>query len=306
VFLNPVDYATAYSDFDSKIYGMESKLSHLFFSLWNRVLVLIKATIQGLVVSTIGVACWSVVAIMVPMPFSVLIMFGVLLAYVKFFSGKWGTGLAQQQRKKLFRVRSLSGRAWVLALTAAVLCVVIEQSGLVFTFRLIEFPAEQFKAEYQFLETIPTWAAWLMVIMISIVAGVCEETGFRGYMQRPLEDRYGPAISITLVSVVFVVVHLHQQWSGPILAHVFLISVLLGLLAYNSGSLIPGMIAHVVLDVFNFSFWWSDLGGQFGIETIYSTGIDIHFILWTTILLMGIVSFLALMPRLRMTTKGQL
>lgn len=278
---------------------MESKISFSFFSVWNRVPVLFRAPIQGLVVSTIGVACWSVIALIVPVPFSAVVMLGVLLAYVKFFGGQWGAGLTQQRRKRLFRVRSLTGKVWILALTGAALCVLIEQAGLVFTFRLTEFPSGQFKAEYQFLETIPTWAGWLMIIMISVVAGVCEETGFRGYMQQPLEERYGPVVSIALVSVVFVAVHLHQQWSGPVVVHVFLISFMLGLLAFNSGSLIPGMIAHVVLDVFNFSFWWSDLGGQFDMKPIYSTGIDLHFIMWATILLAGIVSFIALMPRLR-------
>jgi hypothetical protein len=114
--------------------------------------------------------------------------------------------------------------------------------------------------------------------MASLVAGICEETGFRGYMQVPLEERYGPAVGIVIVSIMFTVFHLHQAWAQPVLVQIFVISVLYGILAYASGSLIPSMIAHTIMDVFNFSFWWTDLAGNFELQTIAVTGIDPLFI----------------------------
>jgi len=134
--------------------------------------------------------------------------------------------------------------------------------------------------------------------MISAVAGICEEVGFRGYMQFPLEKRYSPLLSISIVSLVFVLVHLHQAWSGPILIHIFFISVLFGSIAYYSGSLIPGIIAHFIMDVFNFSFWWTDLGGQFSKKTLAVTGIDGHFVFWLIALILGIFSFVFLMRKM--------
>ncbi len=68
---------------------------------------------------------------------------------------------------------------WILSLLAAAMIVLIEQSGMVFTFRIFEFPADSFLEEYVFVTNLPTWAAWLVVIMISLVAGISEETGFR-------------------------------------------------------------------------------------------------------------------------------
>jgi membrane protease YdiL (CAAX protease family) len=186
----------------------------------------------------------------------------------------------------------------LLSLLAAVLIVLIEQSGLVVTFRILEFPADRFLVEYDFVKALPTWVAWLVVMMISVVAGICEETGFRGYMQVPLEKRYSPFLSIAIVSVVFVLVHLHQAWSGPILVHIFLISVLFGSIAYYSGSLIPGMIAHILMDICNFSFWWTDLGGQFNKKTIQATGIDPHFIFWSMVLVMSVFIFIALLRKI--------
>ena len=53
-----------------------------------------------------------------------------------------------------------------------------------------------------------------IILVVSLVAGICEEIGFRGYMQTPLEQKYGPVAGISITSLVFVVVHLHQTWAG--------------------------------------------------------------------------------------------
>ncbi len=128
--------------------------------------------------------------------------------------------------------------------------------------------------------------------MASLVAGICEEIGFRGYMQTPLEKKYNPKVAIVVTSVVFVVVHLHQAWAGPILFQIFFVSVLIGLFAYAFDSLIPGIIAHVTLDIFNFSYWWSDLLGEFTLKPISLTGVDSHFIITTIIFFTSIIIFI--------------
>ena len=170
------------------------------------------------------------------------------------------------------------------------LIVVIWQSGMVLTFRTTDFPAEAFTAGYN-LEAIPLWLAWLMVIVSSLVAGICEETGYRGYMQVPLEERYSPGVAITIVSIMFLVIHLPQVWAPPVLFHLFALGVLLGILAYSSGSLIPGIIAHTSLDIFNFSYWWTDVAGTFDKRPLAETGIDAHFVVWILIFVASVVLF---------------
>ncbi len=227
-----------------------------------------------------------------PLPWSFILMIGLLWAYLKYFSGSWGGERTRTIRADRFRKTRLSRRTWILSILSIALIVLIEQSGLVVTFRMMEFPAERFSSEYDFINDIPVWAGWLAIIMISAVAGICEEVGFRGYMQVPLEKRYSPLLSITIVSVVFVLVHLHQAWSGPILLDIFFISVLFGSVAYYSGSLIPGIIAHFIMDIFNFAFWWTDLGGQFDRQAISTTGVDSHFIIWLFVLIISIAAFI--------------
>ena len=267
--------------------------------LWNKIPLIIRVVILGFVISTLGVGISVLVYAFVPMPWSFFLMIGLLWVYIKYFSGSWWPENTQSFRRVHFRSLKMTRRQWMLSGLAILLIVLIEQSGLVVTFRLVAFPAAQFIVAYSFLAEIPTWAAWLVVIMISAVAGICEETGFRGYMQLPLENKYGPVISISIVSLVFVLVHLHQAWSGPLIVHIFFISALFGTLAYYAKSLIPGIIAHFIMDICNFSFWWSDLGGQFDRQTIGVTGIDTHFLIWSGVLILGILVFVMIMRKMR-------
>jgi membrane protease YdiL (CAAX protease family) len=165
------------------------------------------------------------------------------------------------------------------------------QASFVITFRLIAFPSEKFTADYKILDNMPLWSAWAVLIMSSIVAGICEETGFRGYMQQPLENKYGPGIAITITSVIFMLVHLSHTWALPILPHIFFASVLLGILASKSGSIIPGIIGHSILDIFDYSVWWSDITGGFQKQTIFKTGIDLHFVFWCLVMFLALFIF---------------
>lgn len=270
-----------------KTYKME-----LLGKTWNRLPVVIRAIVTGFAVSTLGVATWALMGTTLPLPWPFILMLAFLWAYLRFFSGHWGPKSSIKNRAILFRRTTLPRRIWMLSLLAAAMIVLIEQSGMVVTFRIFEFPADKFLEEYDFVTAVPTWVAWLVVIMISAVAGICEETGFRGYMQVPLEKRYSPILSIAVVSIVFVLVHLHQAWSGSVLVGIFSISVVFGTLAYYSGSLIPGIIAHVIMDICNFSFWWTDLGGQFNRKPLHQTGIDSHFILWSLAWILSVILFI--------------
>ena len=110
-------------------------------------------------------------------------------------------------------------------------------------------------------------------------------------MQVPIEKRYGPFLGIMITSIFFFLLHLDKTWAPLIIIHILFASALLGILAYFSGSLIPGIIGHTIMDIFNFSYWWSNLAGNFGKKTVFETGIDIHFIVWCLIFFIAISFF---------------
>jgi membrane protease YdiL (CAAX protease family) len=258
--------------------------------LWQRLPVLVRAVVIGLFVSTIGALGWPLIAALIPVPWAFVVMGGLLWLYWRYFSGSWWPRSTAEGRRLRFRAVRLPAPVWRWSLVAALLFVVVVQSAFVVTFRLIEYPADRFAEEYAF-DTLPLGLAWVAILLSSSVAGICEETGFRGYMQVPLEKRYGAGAAIGITSLVFVLIHLEQAWAAPLLLHIFAIASLLGILAYASGSLIPSMVGHAVMDVFNFSYWWSDVAGRWEMRTILETGIDLHFVLWSLVLGASVASF---------------
>lgn len=239
-----------------------------------------------LVFAVAGTVAWTVVLTVIPVPWSLAIMGGVLWIYLKYFSGSWWPESTSEARRERFRAKRLSAGLWTWSLIAACLAVVFFQAGFVVTFRVVEFPAQAWTLGYD-LAAVPPWWSWMIIVMASLVAGLTEEVGLRGYMQVPLEKRYGPAVGITMVSTMFAVLHLNQAWAPPVLLVLFAVSMMWGTLAYAAGSLIPAMISHAVADIFNFSYWWTDVAGTFDRRPIAETGIDAHFVAWASI---GVVS----------------
>jgi membrane protease YdiL (CAAX protease family) len=266
---------------------------------WEKLPLLIRAIFTGFLVSTIGIAIWTVMLLLILPPWTILPMIFALWVYWKFFSGSWGTGKIAVIKRESFRRVKLSTKTWKWGLMAAIFFVVTVQASFVITFRIWEFPDAQFTSDYRMLDKMPEWIAWAMLIMSSVVAGICEETGFRGYLQAPLEKKYGPASAIIVTSIIFTLIHLNKSWAHPIIPHIFFASILLGILAYKSGSLIPGIIGHSTLDIFDYSFWWTGITGGFKKQTIFITGIDIHFIVWLIVFILALIIFFKSVSKLK-------
>ncbi len=103
-------------------------------------------------------------------------------------------------------------------------------------------------------------------------------------MQRPLETRYNPRVAVLISAFLFTIVHLNKGWelAGMVLI-TFLGSTLLGLMAWTFGSLIPGMIGHVLMDIGLFAYWWTGIAGTFMERPISETGVDGPFLLTSAV-----------------------
>lgn len=91
---------------------------------------------------------------------------------------------------------------------------------------------------------------WSMFIMGGVTAGVVEEVAFRGYMQTGIE-RYDRENAILITSLVFVASHI-TQGIGAILVTgpgLFVASLLYGTLARRTGTILPGIVIHVLGDL---------------------------------------------------------
>jgi membrane protease YdiL (CAAX protease family) len=131
-------------------------------------------------------------------------------------------------------------------------------------------------------------------------AGICEEIGFRGYMQRPIEKRYGALAAILISSLFFMLLHLTKSWSTiGMVPIVFGAGLLLGMLARASGTLVFCMIGHTTMDIGLFAYWWTQIAGKYSQRPIFETGMDQMFYAELGVLGAALLITLAAIVRLR-------
>ena len=84
-------------------------------------------------------------------------------------------------------------------------------------------------------------------VALSVTAGICEETIFRGYLQTQFMalTKNAPA-GILLSAAAFGAAHAYQGFRMTILIAVF--GLMFGILAHWRGSIRPGIIAHAWQD----------------------------------------------------------
>ena len=271
--------------------------SNAFGQFWIKVPLVVRSILIGFGVSSLGIGVWVLVVTYFPVPWSVVAMGAILILYWMYFGGRWNPSNTQVFRRLCMRQVGLKKTIWIWGLLAAVSIIALLHWGFTLTFRIYEFQPEIFKTA-SYLNDSPAWASWSIILMASLVAGICEEIGYRGYMQAPLEKKYGPIVGISITSIVFFVVHIHQAWASGILLGIFAISFMLGYLAYSTKSLLPGIIAHVSFDIVNFSYWWSDVVGTFEHKPISMTGVDNHFIFTVMVVLLSIILFIVSIRKL--------
>ncbi|HXY36714.1 MAG TPA: hypothetical protein VEI07_20935, partial [Planctomycetaceae bacterium] len=85
---------------------------------------------------------------------------------------------------------------------------------------------------------------------------------------------------------------------GALFVPGLLASILLGVLAYASRSLIPSMVGHAVMDVFNFGYWWWQLLGTYDRRPLSKTGMDLDFVAWSSTLAVSLALFSVVTKRL--------
>jgi Type II CAAX prenyl endopeptidase Rce1-like len=87
--------------------------------------------------------------------------------------------------------------------------------------------------------------------MSALVSGVVEETAFRGYLQRPIERRHGPAIAIFVTAAFFGLAHFSHPEVGLVLLPFYLaVAAVYGALAFLTDSTFPSMVLHAGGNIF--------------------------------------------------------
>ncbi len=274
--------------------------------LWARIPLSARAIVAGLLVGLIGANVWSVLAIVIGAHiWTALAEIVFLVLYIAWARGLGPPSSTRTTRRTAFRAGRLTRGQWTWGLLAAVAFAVTVHSALVVLFRLTPFPVAAFHKGYDLSFLPGAGARWLVVVVSAASAGVCEETGFRGYMQRPIEARHGPTIAIAVSAVLFTLVHMNKDWLVPGMAPLVLgAGLLLGLIAWTSRSLVFCIIGHALMDIGLFAYWWSQIAGVFTARPIFETGVDAAFLVACAVFAAALVVTLLAIRRLWVLPAG--
>jgi membrane protease YdiL (CAAX protease family) len=269
-------------------------------SLWARVPVTLRAVIAGFLVAAIASNVWLLLLLKLGVQTASAVEAIFLALFVWWAGGGGPLRATQAARAKTFRCVKLTSSQWLWGLIAAFFFAATVHASMVLLFRFVTFPTAAFRHGYD-LSFIPSQPLrWAAVVVSAASAAICEETGFRGFMQQPIEERHGVSAAVLISSLCFLALHLTKDWAllgmVPI---VFGAGVLLGLLAWSAGSLIPCFIGHFVMDMGLFAYWWSGIAGDFTARPISETGVDRPFVIACCVFAASLAVVLLAISRLR-------
>jgi membrane protease YdiL (CAAX protease family) len=268
--------------------------------LWSKLPLLFRALVSGLLIAMVAANVWPLLLLNLRVPFAAAVEVAFLGFYLWWAAGGGLPRTTKAARMNAFRRGALSPRQWLWGILAALLFALTVHASIYLLFRVVPFPVSAFRQGYDlsFIPTLPL--KWLAVVISALSAGVCEETGFRGYTQRPIEQRFGAPAAILISSLFFTAVHLSKAWAlVGMIPIVFGAGVLLGLLAWASKSLLPGIVGHVVMDVGLLAYWWCGIAGDFTQRPITQTGLDQPFFIACAVFAASLLVLLLAIARLR-------
>ena len=250
---------------------------------WQRVPVAVRAILTGLLVVVFGALGWSVLFVAtnrltpsIPWasgPAFVVVGGLYLWLYWRYLGGAGWPHSTAEARRKNRRGNRLSGAVWAWSLGAGALAILSYVAFLLVWERVIRLQAWTMFSNLHFSFV----TALCFLLATAAEAGVVEEAAFRGYMQAPLEKRYGPVVAIVIASVVFGAIHLlngnfELTWLFPYA----IFGAILGTLAYLTDSILPGLVLHAVGDAVRFLFVWR-LGPNPRRPLVWESGTDAAF-----------------------------
>jgi membrane protease YdiL (CAAX protease family) len=257
--------------------------------LWLRLPAIVRAVLTGGIVAAAGTVPWALLATAntkywSSVPWALI----PTILYLWFFwwyvrGGGWPQSTSGF-RRTYCRANRVQGEVWGAAILAGVLgliSLVLFQSVMN---RLVRLPQQ----EHLDISRYPPVTVFMWIVMSAIVAGVAEETSFRGYMQKQIEERHGPAIAILVTGALFGFAHFSHPEVGLILMPYYIVvAAVYGALAYFTNSIYPSMVLHAggnilsTLDLIGRgrSEWQASPGAS---PLIWKTGVDASF--WISVI----------------------
>lgn len=144
--------------------------------------------------------------------------------------------------REVFRLRTVSFLVVVASLLIGLGMTVISDVIDRLVQKWVPMPDDLARLLMEALKVEST-ADWIIIISAGVViAAVVEEMLFRGMLQTTLERVTDLNKAIMITALIFTFIHFNPWWAVEII----LLGVLLGVMAWRSQSIVPGIIIHAV------------------------------------------------------------
>ncbi len=220
-------------------------------------------------------------------PWAVPLTAVYLWLFWRYLKGAGPPESTAEERRTSLRANRVSGLVWAWALLAGGLGIVALVLALRVANRLVVLPQQQLPD----LAQLPKVTVLSLLLMAAPVAGIVEEAAFRGYMQRPIERRYGLAVAILITGTMFAVAHL--DFTLILWPYYVAVATIYGSVTYLTKSILPAVVLHTVGNIYsNIDLWlhgqaeWQASSGP--TMVIWKTGADASF--WTSSIALLIVA----------------
>jgi membrane protease YdiL (CAAX protease family) len=253
---------------------------------------IIAAVMVGVAILLAGSVPWGVVLaplslrVGVSVPWAVLPMAAYLWGYWTFIRGDWGWPENAAMRRHDVRSNALPGGIWPVALVAGLIGFGALLAFVAAMGRVVPLPES---APIPTPAGMPPVTMFMLLTMSSVVAGVTEEAAFRGYMQTPIEERYGLPLAILVNGSMFGLLHFpnHPDAVLTMLPYYVAVAAVYGGLTWAANSILPSLVLHVAGDVWSLGRLWMTGRPEWQLSSsppalIRETGVDRSFLIAIT------------------------
>lgn len=202
-----------------------------------------------------------------------------LCVFYRYATGHWWPQATRESRHEAARSRPLSRSVWLWAIVAGSFGLISVLGVGFLTPRLSEIPPDAFNIPIRFSD-YPWWTVVSILLVISAIAGVAEEIGYRGYMLSGIQRRHGWVVATIITGSIFFLDHhlSHAYATFAFLPFFLAVSTVHALLVYFTRSIRPSMVLHAVFDFLVIPVQYG-LVGAIPRSSVFKTGIDASFVM---------------------------
>jgi membrane protease YdiL (CAAX protease family) len=257
---------------------------------------ILQAVVVGVVIVLVGSMArnllWTAnLHVFTAVPWAVLAIAIFLYFFWRYLNGAGPPPETSQHRRMSLRANRLPLNVWVASLIAGGLGLVALVLALRVANRMVVLPEQPLPD----LSAIPQLTVLSLLIAGAPVAGIIEEAAFRGYMQAPIEKRYGLIVAILITGTMFALVHL--DFTPVLWPYYVTVAAIYGTVTYLTNSILPAIVLHTAGNIYsNLDLWmrgraeWQAAKGPAAL--IWQAGTDPSF--WVASAALAVVTALAI------------